>query len=144
MSDDLLNSYQRNSVANTLRTLEMALRRALSDLASQDQGILYRRHGVLPDEQVAHVRRAVDSGLHEIDALAQALALPVEAYDNRAALLGQLSVLWVDLHEIRAESLRGYGAVNPDLPAVLNARIERLIELVAALMNILQAQNERE
>lgn len=138
MPEDLLNRYQRDSIANTLRTLEMTLRRALSDLNSQDQGVLYQCEGALSDEDVDQVKHIVDIGLDEISMLAQSLALPVETRDNRAALLGQLSVLWGDLHEIRAESLRGYGQVNPALAPVLNPHVERLVELVMALMNLLR------
>ncbi len=140
MPDDILNQYQRDSVANTLRTLELGLRRAVDDLATHDRGILYRRDGTLSDKQIDEMKGLVDAGLHEIEVLAQTLALPVERYDNRAALLGQLSVLWVDLHEIRADSLRRYGQVNPGLAPALDPRLERLIELVAALMNLLQAR----
>ncbi len=140
MPEDLLNPYQRNSVAHTLRTLEMSLRGALSELDRREQGILYQCDTVLSEAQIGEMQRLIDAGLREIDALAQALALPTEAHDNRAALLGQLSVLWVDLHEVRATSLRGYGEVNPELAPVLNPHIERLIELVTALMSLLQAE----
>ncbi len=140
MADDLLNRYQRSAVAHTLRTLELTLRGALSEAGRREQGILYRRDGALSEEQAGEIERLIDAGLREIDALAQTLALPTEAFSNRTALLGQLNVLWVDLHEIRAESLRGYGQVNPDLALTLNPRIERLIELVTALMNLLQAE----
>jgi len=137
LPEDLLNPYQRNSVAITLRMVETALREALAELGRKDEGILYRRSGTLSEEQTQQIQRVVEAALQEIESLAQSLDLPVEVHDNRAALLGKLSVLWIDLHEIRAQSLKGYGEVAPGLKAVLDPPVSRLIELVAALSSLL-------
>lgn len=63
MSDKLLNPYQRNSVANTLRSVEQALRSTLSDLECQHEGILYELQRTLPDKQLHEAQQLVDRGL---------------------------------------------------------------------------------
>jgi hypothetical protein len=137
MSARLLNPYQRNSVAITLRMLETSLQHAVADLKHQEQGILYRQIVTLTDSQYEQIKQAILEAAGEIARLANTFALPVEVRDSRTDLQGQLAVLWSDLQEIRAAKLRGYGAVAPGLEPVLDPSVLHLIKLVESLTGIL-------
>jgi hypothetical protein len=136
---DLLNQYQRNSVANVLRMAETTLRSALADLSREETGILFQQDGRVSEQQHIRMQRIIEEALNEIAELARRFDLPSARYDTRAALLGKLSILWSDLHEIRARPLRGYGEVHPDLEAQLDPPIVRLVDLVEELRDCLEA-----
>jgi hypothetical protein len=137
MSDRLLNTYQRNSVSITLRTLETTLRMAMTDLNSQQQGILYRQKVTLTEPQYEQIKQTILMAMGEISHLADALSLPVEVQDNRANLQSQLAILWSDLQDMRAAKLKAYGEVAPGLEAALDPSVLRLSEFVQSLMAVL-------
>jgi hypothetical protein len=137
-SQNLLNQSQRTSVAITFRRVERTLRNALRELGSRDRGILYRRSATLSDKQLREMQPHIEQAVREIDALSKELDLPTEVIDNRAALMGQLSVLWSDLQDSHAGPLRRYGDVAPGLSPVLDPHIDRVIEVVNTLLIIMQ------
>jgi hypothetical protein len=137
LTSDLLNRYQRDSVAITLRTLEMALRGAQTELAHRDEGILYRQASTLFDEQRQQFQMLIDAALHEIADLTLKLALPVEVYDSRSALLGKLVALLVDLYDERAAKLARFGKTAPGLEKVLDPPLMRLIQVMEQLTKAL-------
>jgi hypothetical protein len=144
LTTDLLNRYQRNSVAIVLRRIEMTLRSVLADLAHEEEGILFRQNGRVSGQQRDRIERIIEKALHEIGDLARRFDLPSERHDTRAALMGKLSVMWSDLHEIRARSLRGYGEVHPDLEEFLDPSVARLVDLVEELRGCLEDRHRND
>jgi hypothetical protein len=138
LTSDLLNKYQRNSVANVLRIVEMTLKSAIFDLAREEEGILFHQNGRVSGQQRDRMEQIIEEALREIGDLARRFDLPAERRDTRAALLGKLSMLWSDLHEIRARPLQGYGDVHPDLEGVLDPSVIRLVDLVEELRDCLE------
>lgn len=136
MTRRLLNQYQRNPVAITLRTLETVLRETVTRLSVQEQGILYQQETTLSRKQCEQLEQLSASALGEISKLAKTLALPTEVRDKRSTLQGQLVILWSDLHEITAEKLAAYGEVAPDLKPVLNPSLRHLAELVQQMLDV--------
>lgn len=143
MNHDLLNPYQRNSVAVRLQSAETTLREALAELTDQNKGILYRHVGTISEEQQTQVRLLIDAALDEIAYLAEALSLPVEIRNNRAAVVGKLTILSVDLYEMQSRKLVSYGEVAPGLQEVLDPPLERLLTLTDKLRSILVERNSR-
>ena len=137
VSQNLLNHSQRMSVATALRRVEWTLRNALREQESRDQGILYERNATLSEDQLREMQPNIEKALREIEAMAKELNLPAQVIDNRSALFGQLNVLWSDLEDSRAGALRRYGDVAPELPSVLDPHLDRVIEVVNTLLNIM-------
>lgn len=137
MPDQLLNAYQANYVAVTLRLLEIELRDALQQLNAHQQGILYRRTASMSEHQQQALQGHIDDALAQIAHLAQIFNLPVETQNTRSTLIGQFTVLHGDLYDIRAEKLRGYGDVAPHLPDLLNPSVYQLAQCVKHILNVL-------
>jgi hypothetical protein len=139
---DLLNRSQRISVAVTLCALEMTLRQALAEQANEE-GILYRRNGMLPSEQQAQIHELIQAALVEIALLAKELDLPVEVQNSRNDLWGKLAIQWADLQDIRPEKLVRYGEVAPELEVVLTPPLQRLGNVITRLRNALESETHR-
>lgn len=139
MTRDLLNRSQRISVAVTLCALEMTLRQALAEQANEE-GILYRRNGMLPPEQQAQIHQLIQAALAEIAELARELNLPVEVQNARNDLWGKLAIHWADLQDIRPEKLVRYGEVAPELDTVFTPPLQRLGDVIARLRHALEGE----
>jgi hypothetical protein len=137
MSRKLLNPSQRNLVMITLQALEIFMRETVTDLSTQEQGILYQQKSTLSRQQLEQIETLRNEVLHEIDKLAKALALPSETRDIRSRLQGHLAAMMSDLYDIAAEKLVGYGEVAPELSPVLDPPVLHLIQLVRQMMGIL-------
>jgi hypothetical protein len=138
VDNQLLNAYQRTAVTVVLNEVETGLREMLQELTSTDDGILYERTGELSPEQQQALARLVEKSLAEIATLAARFALPMQTHSARASAVGRLNVLWSNLHEIRAKRLRGYGEVAPELEAVLDPSVHRLVSLMVQMLKMLQ------
>jgi len=136
--DDLLNTSQKFSVFVTLRTSEERLRQADAWLQGKEEhGRLYHRAVKLSPEQRALARQQIAEALSVIDDLAHKLALEAADDDAGAHIRAGLSESWANLCDIRSEKLRRYGAVRPEVSAVLDEPVEQLAQLalaIAALM----------
>ncbi len=135
---DLLNDSQKFSVFVTLREFEERLRQAEAWLqGAEEQGHLYHRMLTLSPEQGALAQQHIAEALHRIGDLARTLELSATNGDVAGYIRASLSESWANLCDIRSDKLRRYGAVHPDLAAVLDATVERLAELalgIAALV----------
>lgn len=131
-----LNPAQRNAIAIALRETEIALRRLLADLDADEHGRLYARVTIVGEAQRRQIERLVNQALDEIVELADALDLPPQSQNPLAERVGQMTVLWSDLIDSRADKLARYGEVDPAAPAVLNPPLDRLIALLEKLMGV--------
>jgi len=67
------------------------------------------------------------------------LGLRKQQVGLRNLVNARLSRIWVTLHESKAQSLRGYGAVPEELKAYLDPRMDELLKLVHHLRKIVEA-----
>ena len=130
----LLNTAQRNSLTIGLRSFEADLRRADAWLQGEEErGILYRRSLDLPPEGRAVARAQIAAALACIATLAERFDLAVTEDDLGATIAAQMSVDWANLCDARSAKLRRYGEVDPRLPDLLDADIDRLAQLALSL-----------
>lgn len=131
-----LNPAQRNAITIALRETEIALRRLLTDLDADEHGRLYARVAVVGEAQRRQIEQLVNEALDEIIYLADALDLSPQLQNPLAEMAGQMTVLWSDLIDSRADKLARYGEVDPAASAGLNPPLDRLIALLEKLMGV--------
>ena len=131
---ELLNMAQRRSLSIGLQAFEMHLRQADTWLrGGEERGILCRRGLNLPPEQRAAGRAQIAEALAQIAALADRVDLAAADDDLGATIAAQMSVDWANLCDARSAKLRGYGEVDPRLPDLLDADLDRLALLALSL-----------
>jgi hypothetical protein len=127
--NDLLNPYQKASLAIVLRMFEEDLRLADSWLdGRQAEGILYSRQLHLMPPQRATARGRITAALDEIAALAEKLGLEQEVENPDGLILSKMSIAWANLLDSQANKLQRYGDVSPDAAAVIDPPIQRLAQ----------------
>lgn len=92
--------------------------------------------GSATGEDLAHVR----AGLAE---LARSLHLEPLERSRAQEALGLLTIAIVQLEDAGSRGLRGYGEVDPELPALLDPALGRLRALLARVVARLSAREER-
>jgi hypothetical protein len=132
----ILNWPQRNSISVTLQRLEQKLRHAPEVLTNREQGVLYQYTGHVSPETLVLMEREIDEALAEIASLADRLGLEKWSESNRAILLGELSVLWADLHDMRVDKLKRFGDVSPELNEILTPVLSSLIRHVESMIQL--------
>ena len=138
---NLLNRAQRNSVGILLREFEMRLRHMSDDLTRSEQGALYEIAPAVSADALAAIRVEIALSLKEISGLAESLGLNRVTEPMSAVLMGELTVFWSDLYDVRADKLTRYGEVAPELSEVLNPPVMRLIRHVETMMRQLRKNN---
>ncbi|MFC1463417.1 MAG: hypothetical protein ACFLMY_01080 [Candidatus Brachytrichaceae bacterium NZ_4S206] len=133
----LLNSTQYASIEIALRETEIVLRHMLDDMDSHEEGILYAQIVTLTDEQRQLIVTLTSALLDEIAKLAEVLAFSKQRRDPVSSLVSQITVLWSDLVDVRADKLSRYGNVNSEAAQVLNPSLDRMIRLMEDLIRVL-------
>ncbi|HET7791018.1 MAG TPA: hypothetical protein VFK78_09495 [Gemmatimonadales bacterium] len=123
MTVPLLNQNQQRRLGTHLRMLADDLR-ALADLPElANSGHASRR-----------VRDLLADADRDVETLRTALGLPVERPPALARRVAATAEVWaVHLEDLRPRRLAAYGAVHPDLGAVLEPPLERLHDRLLAL-----------
>ena len=123
----LLNFAQRNLLTLGLRAFEMHLREADAWLhGREERGILYLQRANLPPERCATVHRQIAEALARIAVLTEQFSLEAVGYDVGATISAQMSVDWANLCDMRSDTLRRYGDVDPRLSELLDPGIDAL------------------
>lgn len=141
---DLLNSYQKNSLTVVLRILEERLRRIERWLQGyEESGILYQYRLNLSSEQRGDIHRQVTQALEHIAELKQRFDLRVIHEDARAMFRSEMSSIWANLCDTRADKLKRYGAVSPRLASMLDPSIDALVDLSLSIaLSLKNDENE--
>lgn len=109
----------------------------LDDMDSHEEGILYAQIVTLTDEQRQLIVTLTSALLDEIAKLAEVLAFSKQRRDPVSSLVSQITVLWSDLVDVRADKLSRYGNVNSEAAQVLNPSLDRMIRLMEDLIRVL-------
>jgi hypothetical protein len=92
----------------------------------------------------AHVRSLVDSARAEASALRKRLGLPPDRGPALARRVAATAEVWaVRVEDLRAQRLRGYGDVHPDLAATLDPPLDELRRALVALADAASELPER-
>jgi hypothetical protein len=137
--NDLLNPYQKASLATVLRMFEENLRQADSWLdGRQTEGILYRQELHLAPRQRTRARKRIAAALADIAALAQEIGLEPEIEDPAGLIRGQMSIAWANLIDSQARKLKRYGEIHPDAAREIDPQIQRLAQVALELASLFE------
>lgn len=132
----LLNSYQYDALAVTLRLVEKSLREAqsnLQDCINSTPGILYYHTLHLTSAQRSTVLQKIAEALDEIAAIASLFALQPVEEDLSSRLAANMSLHWANLMDVHSARLARYGPVAPDLSDLLDPHLKGLAQLMLVL-----------
>ena len=140
----LLSENHRRVLANTLRRVELAAWRLEEQLTSETTPRLTLTRFTHPPtaEQRSLLLQLTKRIRQQITRLATDYQLEVGEQHMLRAIMGEFTLLWCDLEDVRPQKLRVYGAVNPQLQAVLDPPLQRLIELVLAVDGVASGRLE--
>lgn len=111
---------------NQQRRLGTHLRLLLDDLAGLSDLPALRRH--------PHLRQLVQEATQAAEELRDELELPVEHGPSLRRRVAATAEVWaVRVEDLRAQRLRAYGPVNPELAGVLDPQLERMRRVLVAL-----------
>lgn len=111
---------------NQQRRLGTHLRLLLDDLAALADAPALRGH--------PRLHRLVDEATRAAEALRGDLGLPLEHGPSLRRRVAATAEVWaVRVEDLRAQRLRAYGPVNPDLANVLDPRLEQMRRILMAL-----------
>lgn len=138
--NNLLNPYQKASLATVLRMFEENLRQAETWLNGQQvEGILYRQELHLTSAQRDSISKHITAALAEIDTLARELGLEPEIENPADLIRGQMSIAWANLVDSQSSKMKRYGDIHPEAAREVDPHIQRLaqaaLELAALFEN---------
>jgi len=137
--NDLLNPYQKASLATVLRMFEEDLRQADRWLDGyQAEGILYRQELHLAPLKRTRARKRIAAALDEIADLARGLGLEQQIEDPAGLIRGQMSIAWANLMDSQAGKLKRYGEVQPDVGTEIDPHIQRLAQAALELASMFE------
>ena len=139
MDDTLLNPAQQNSIRIALRLLEERLF-WIEVLLSQKghDGILYRFESDLSDFQISQLQTVFRKIEDLITTFKETFNLSGEKEKLSQILSGSASYFWSIVADKKADKLKRYGAVSPDLSGELDPLVDHLIELLNEIRAILR------
>lgn len=123
MAMSLLNENQRRRVHTHLRLLgeDLDALKRLSVLVSDRPG-------------AASVRDRLAQALAAAQTTREALGLPADEKPDERRHIGAVAEVWAArVEDLRAQRLKAYGAVHPDLAGTLDPLLERLRRALEAL-----------
>jgi len=130
LSARLLNESQKRSVQVTLQLLEERLAEIEHELTVAERGILYERVARFSPRQVERIRALIAELRQVICEMAEQFQLEREIQSPARRILGLMAITWESLEELHSKRLTAYGAVDPQLPAVIDPWADRLTRLV--------------
>ena len=140
----LLRENHRRVLANTLRRVELAVWHLEKQLTRETTPRLTLTRFTHPPtaEQRSLLLQLAKQIRQQITRLATDYQLEVGEQHMLRAIMGEFTLLWCDLEDVRPQKLRAYGTVNPQLQAVLDPPLQRLIELVLAVDGVASGRLE--
>lgn len=141
---ELLSENHRRVLANTLRRVELAAWRLEEQLTQETTPRLTLTRFTHPPtpEQRAILLHLTKQIRQQVTRLAADYHLEVGEQHILRTIMGEFTLLWCDLEDIRPHKLRAYGAVHPQLQAVLDPPLQRLIELVLVIDGVASGKLE--
>ncbi len=141
---ELLSENHRRVLANTLRRVELAAWHLEEQLARETIPHLTLTRFTHPPspEQRSMLLQLAQQIRRQVTRLVEDYHLEVGEQDMLRTIMGEFTLLWCDLEDIRPRKLRAYGAVNPQLQAMLDPPLKRLIELVLAVDGVASGKLE--
>lgn len=131
-----MNLAQRTALVSTLIHLERALIETEQMLDHPPRGVTFTTD-VDWSEACAHsLRDLCAAARSQIAEMVDAFDLPIQHLNGRRIVVGEMSIAWVNLEELRPGRLRRYGDVDPALSETLTPRLERLMERVLAIQSL--------
>ena len=126
MNRPLLNANQQRRIATHLRML----REDLEDVAAWPE--LGR-----PGEPYQALRDVIARLGEAVTALGRALALPThEAPPLRRRVQATAEVWASSMEDVKARHLKAYGRVHPDLPEMLDPRLDEIVALLQRMADL--------
>ena len=133
MGDQLLNANQKRRVSTILRLLK----EDIEEIASW-------REMQRPGEPYASIRQAVVQLLASVEDLRSALALPAHRLPSLSRRVGATAESWaISAEDMKADNLRGYGSVHPDVGNVLDGRVDAIADQLRKLAALSRDLPER-
>jgi hypothetical protein len=135
---NLLNVSQQRALATTLRRLELATWRMEEQLTRGTTPQLTLTHVTnhLPVQQQTQLLHLARDIRREIAQLAADYAITSEESNLIRTIASEFTLLWCDLEEIRPAHLKNYGALHPQVNALLGPHIQHLIDLTLTVNHI--------
>ncbi|HJT57242.1 MAG TPA: hypothetical protein VJ761_12155 [Ktedonobacteraceae bacterium] len=140
----LLSENHRRVLANTLRRVELAAWRLEEQLTRETTlHLTLTRFTHAPTQEQRSILLQLTKQIRlQVTRLASDYQLEVGEQDMMRTIMGEFTILWCDLEDIRPSKLRAYGVVHPQLQAVLDPPLQRLIELVLAVDGVASGKLE--
>jgi hypothetical protein len=134
----MMNPDQKRHLAVTLCLMEKDLLREEQLLRSHgEKGTLYEIVDPLPEGQHQKLL-ALIAKLRQCLAQAKCrFSLEIEQTILHRMLVGEFTMLWVRLRDTKTKKLRGYGAVDEELPHRLDPLLEEMEGLIDDALKIL-------
>jgi hypothetical protein len=82
------------------------------------------------------LRELISEARRELRSVAEEFSLESETENVRGRIASLLAFGWSDLEDTRPEKLRGYGKMPPEAAAFLSPRVQRLIDLVQSMTDV--------
>lgn len=141
---NLLNENHRRSLAVVLRRVELAAWRLEDRLlrGTPSQLTLTRFTGSPDADQQAALLYLTKHVRQEIAKLAADYNLEVAEENLLRSIMGEFTLLWCDVEDIRPQKLGRYGAINPQAYEALGPPMQRLIELLLAIDGVASGKQE--
>jgi hypothetical protein len=105
-------------------------------LAGSGNGVTYTTEVNLTPATAQQIRRVCAEIRNEIAAMVERFELPPHHWYDRQIIMAEMTSTWTNLEEIRPDRLRRFGAVDPSLTETLTPGLERLIQLVWDVQNL--------
>jgi len=135
-----LNLAQRTALLSTLIHLERALIETEQMLDRPPSGVTFTTEVDWSEACAQDLRSLCAAARSQIAEMVDVFGLPVQHLNGRRIVVGEMSIAWVNLEELRPERLRRYGDVDPALSETLTPRLERLMEQVLAIQSLASQQ----
>jgi hypothetical protein len=123
----LLNRSQRSSLAVTLSSLEEAVHSIYEVLDNDVEHLFFEYTNGMCSVKATEIARELERMLEVAREMKHKFQIEAEQVDARKRILGEISTIWECLLDSRAERLRRYGKVCPELRSELDPDIDRLV-----------------
>ncbi|GBC76829.1 hypothetical protein HRbin08_00297 [bacterium HR08] len=138
----MLNEHQRRRLEVSFGLLDRALVEMERLYLSSDlpQGAMFEVTSDLTPDERAHIRMTIARVRDRLRRLREQFQLQPQRREVRSLLRGYFAHFWAVLSDCRADKLRGYGEVAPQLKQALDPEVEALLIAVQRLEQVIERQ----
>jgi hypothetical protein len=140
----LLHANHRRVLATTLRRVELAAWHLEEQLTREGMPelALTRFSNPLSVAQKAALLHLVQQLREAVAQLAADYRLAVAEENPLSTVMAEFTLLWCDVEDVRPQKLRAYGAVNPQAAELLGPPLQRLVNLLWAVNDVVGGKPE--